>query len=282
LLRTAVAGPCQLDPQEAARYSDAMRQTETPARLGMDAGRTSHGLPAPLDRRSFLAWLGAAGALAGCEASPRPAVARHVVLLGDSIFDNGRYVPGRPSVIEQLREAVAPAAATLLAHDGDVVADVEGQLERLPAAATHLVVSAGGNDALRHRGLLDRDVEHSAAVFAELARIRAEFAAAYRGMLQRLVARRLPTAVCTIYDSNFPPPQKALADVALTAFNDVILRGASEFGLPVLDLRRIFVAPADYANPIEPSDVGGARMVQAMLRLLADHDFAAGRCTLWS
>ena len=27
----------------------------------------------------------------------------HVVLLGDSIFDNASYVPGKPPVIEQLR-----------------------------------------------------------------------------------------------------------------------------------------------------------------------------------
>ena len=30
----------------------------------------------------------------------------HVVLLGDSIFDNGRYVPGEPAVIDQLRSAL--------------------------------------------------------------------------------------------------------------------------------------------------------------------------------
>ena len=30
----------------------------------------------------------------------------HVILLGDSIFDNARYVPGGPSVIEQLRRAL--------------------------------------------------------------------------------------------------------------------------------------------------------------------------------
>src|SRR5437763_7003051 len=73
----------------------------------------------------------------------------HVVLLGDSIFDNAAYVPGRPPVVEQLRRAL-PAGwrATLLAVDGHTTADVAGQLARLPADATHLVVSVGGNDAL--------------------------------------------------------------------------------------------------------------------------------------
>ena len=60
--------------------------------------------------------------------------APHVVLLGDSIFDNARYVPGGPSVIEHLRR-VLPAAgrATLLAVDGAGAEDVARQVARLPA-----------------------------------------------------------------------------------------------------------------------------------------------------
>ncbi len=30
----------------------------------------------------------------------------HVVLLGDSNFDNARYVPGEPAVVEQLRRSL--------------------------------------------------------------------------------------------------------------------------------------------------------------------------------
>ncbi len=32
----------------------------------------------------------------------------HVVLLGDSIFDNGVYVPGGPDVVTQLRAELPP------------------------------------------------------------------------------------------------------------------------------------------------------------------------------
>lgn len=50
---------------------------------------------------------------------------RHVVLLGDSIFDNARYVPDRPPVIEQLQKALPPGwRASLLAVDGAVTEDV--------------------------------------------------------------------------------------------------------------------------------------------------------------
>ncbi|MGH7552999.1 MAG: SGNH/GDSL hydrolase family protein, partial [Longimicrobiales bacterium] len=73
----------------------------------------------------------------------------HVVLLGDSIFDNGAYVPGEPDVVAQLR-ALLPQGwqASLCAIDGSITRDVERQLSSVPTDATHLVISSGGNDAL--------------------------------------------------------------------------------------------------------------------------------------
>ena len=70
----------------------------------------------------------------------------HIVLLGDSIFDNGAYVRrGEPDVVRPLRDKLpAGAKATLAAVDGATAADVRRQLERLPAGATHLIVSAVG------------------------------------------------------------------------------------------------------------------------------------------
>src|SRR5215470_9656566 len=79
----------------------------------------------------------------------------HVILLGDSIFDNARYVPDRPAVIDQLRQALPRDwQTTLLAVDGHITEDVANQLKELPADATHLFVSAGGNDALGESSIL--------------------------------------------------------------------------------------------------------------------------------
>jgi hypothetical protein len=45
----------------------------------------------------------------------------HIVLLGDSIFDNGAYVSGGPDVVAQLRSRLPQGwEATLLAVDGAV------------------------------------------------------------------------------------------------------------------------------------------------------------------
>jgi hypothetical protein len=64
---------------------------------------------------------------------------------------------------------------------------------------------------------------------------------------------------------------------ALSTFNDVITRAAFEAGLPLLDLRLICDEDSDYANPIEPSEAGGAKIARAIVRLVSEHDFRRGR-----
>ena len=189
----------------------------------------------------------------------------HVVLLGDSIFDNAAYVRGGPDVVTQLR-ALLPAGwqATLAAVDGAVIADVERQLARLPADATHLVVSAGGNDALGHADLLGRRASSSAEVLGWLADAVEEFEAGYRRMVARVVARGLPVTLCTVYEGNLGPPTHRVARVALAVFDDAIVRVAREHALPVLELRQVCTEPADYANPIEPSVQGGGKIARAI------------------
>ncbi len=63
----------------------------------------------------------------------------HVVLLGDSVFDNEAYVAGGPDVVRQLRHALPTGSkATLCATDGATASGVSRQLQRMPGDATHL------------------------------------------------------------------------------------------------------------------------------------------------
>ena len=63
----------------------------------------------------------------------------HVVLLGDSIFDNGAYTGGAPDVVSELRSRLpAEWEASLLSVDGARIDDVPRQLEPLPGNATHM------------------------------------------------------------------------------------------------------------------------------------------------
>jgi lysophospholipase L1-like esterase len=194
----------------------------------------------------------------------------HVVLLGDSVFDNEAYVGRGPDVVQQLR-TVLPGdwQATLLAVDGNVIADVPRQLGRLPDSSSHLVVSVGGNDALRMSGVLERATRSMAEALGLLAEVRERFQAEYRDMLDAVRATARPTALCTIYDPRYPDSQRRrLASTALALLNDVITREAFARGLSLLDLRVLCGEDADFANPIEPSVQGGQKIAEAIAAFL--------------
>ncbi len=206
----------------------------------------------------------------------------HVVLLGDSIFDNAPYVPDRPPVIEQVRRGLPTGwKATLVAVDGHTVEDMAVQLPRIPADATHLVMSIGGNNALMASGLLGEPAATVGDALATLAVAIGEFRDSYIQMLAQVRERGLPVSVCTIYDAI--PTLEVAARAALTGFNDVITRAAFTAGIPLIDLRVICTHPDDYSplSPIEPSVVGGAKIADVICRLLTSHDFATGRTTIW-
>jgi hypothetical protein len=78
--------------------------------------------------------------------------------------------------------------------------------------------------------------------------------------------------VCTIYNGNLHEELRQAAAAALGIFNDVIARAARERGWPVIELRDLCTEPADYANPIEPSVQGGAKIARAIARALTSSE----------
>lgn len=113
---------------------------------------------------------------------------KHIVLFGDSIFDNKAYVRGGLDVVAHLRGKLPDEwKATLRAVDGSVVENVQAQTLDLPADATHLVISAGGNNALLNADVLQMKISSSAEVFDRLADLASEFEQHYREMLQAVL-----------------------------------------------------------------------------------------------
>ena len=209
---------------------------------------------------------------------------RHIVLAGDSIFDNDGYVPGEPGVIEQLRRTIPPEwSASKVAVDGDCVRHVAGQIGAvgaLPTNATDLVVSVGGNDALGSAALL-ADVRSPADLPALLREPLAAFRTDYQAMLDAARATGLRVHVCTIYtavpfDEEF---LRTFAPLGIAAFNEVIGAEAAERNIPVIRLERVCTAPDDYAaiSPIEPSAKGGQKIVDAIVGALGESHSRAVR-----
>jgi hypothetical protein len=194
----------------------------------------------------------------------------HVVLLGDSIFDNAAYVAGTPDLIRQVRARLPSLSkATLAALDGSKTGDVRRQLRRVPADATHLVLNIGGNDALGRSDFLGAPARSAAEALSALADIGEEFERGYLAMLADVLARGLPTAICTVYYPRFPDAAlQKVAVAALTVFNDSIVRAAVAHSLSLLDLRLICTEAGDYANSIEPSARGGEKIARAIAEVV--------------
>ena len=199
----------------------------------------------------------------------------HIILLGDSVFDNAPYVTTGQEVIEKLRRRLPPGwRATLLARDGAVLAGLREQVQRVPPDGTHLFVSAGGNDGLGWMGVLGESTTTVAEALARLGGIRRDFERRYRAMLDDVLRLNRPTTICTIYDVRFPDPAvREVAVTALTLLNDIVTREAGRRGLPLLDLRVLLDEDTDFANPIEPSAQGGEKLAKAILQVVQSHDF---------
>lgn len=192
------------------------------------------------------------------------------MLLGDSIIDNGAYVgPGEPDVGTQLQRLLPQHVVAKRARDGSVCADVlASQLEGLKTFDL-IILSAGGNDALQNEELLQDATETVGEALLRLWDIRKTFRDNYSSLLGRLADVQRPVLVLTVYDPCFEghgmdATYQRAAETAVSIFNDVIQHEARSRSFDVLELRTLFTDQADYANPIEPSAIGGEKLAQAM------------------
>jgi len=183
-------------------------------------------------------------------------MSKQLVLLGDSIFDNGVYVvPGQNDVTDHLHQKIADSEWILdqRAVDGAVVSDVIQQLSSKPVSTPcTFVMSAGGNDALGHVG----EIYHLR--LADFHAIKEAFRRRYVATLNAILAYKQPLIVCTIYNPKYPHKEmQIMAEAGLSFFNDVITEEALRLDLPIIDLREVCASAEAFANPIEPSEIGG-------------------------
>jgi len=189
-----------------------------------------------------------------------------VNLLGDSIIDNKIYVgPYELSVTEHLYN-LTDAIINSIAVDGHTTKDViHNQLNKLPHYSTHQVLSIGGNDLLQNINFLKNNDELSTKeVFEQAVGIMAPIKRRYQTIVEKLSLQNSNILLCTVYEGNLLN-DPLLYDIALSSkamvsmLNDIVYSTANVFNAEVLELRNIFTKPQDYANPIEPSHIGGSK-----------------------
>ena len=217
---------------------------------------------------------------------------KHIILLGDSIFDNSSYVnPGELDVPNQLRTLVGKdCKVTHLAVDGHVTRHIQTQLNNLPSDATHLFISVGGNDGLGHLSVFNEPIENVGGALQKMYLIGERFKKEYSSMLENVLKHGLPTSVCNIYYPRFYSNSldrvssylrmgvnveklQHMAMAAETIFNDIIMYEVFKRNLPLIDLRILCNDDQDFANPIEPSCIGGIKIAKTINKIANDYSF---------
>lgn len=197
----------------------------------------------------------------------------HLILVGDSVFDNGNYVDQGQAVGDHLKRCLPKnVMLTSLAIDGHFSAHVHHQLDRLPATASHIALSAGGNDALAVLHLLETPCASISDALKHLSQFQRKFEIDYLRLKRRLEDLGLPLLVCTIYDAvpDLPVHLKA----GLSLFNDVITRSIHHDRNDCLDLRECLKEDIDFSeeSPIEPSSIGGKKIAELISRWVCSYD----------
>lgn len=176
-----------------------------------------------------------------------------VMLLGDSIIDNGVYVPKGKSVSDWLQKKMGDSGfkIKLFAKDGYTTEDVYLQISSLPiqynSANTTIVLSVGGNDFL------------SGAPYERVETI-------YRYLIERI---RGTFGSCKLYVVNlYKPVDRALRiyDRIITKWNLFLneLVATNEVD-GVVDIYGLIKEPRDLVHKIEPSAIGGEKIAEAIL-----------------
>ena len=217
---------------------------------------------------------------------------KHIVLLGDSIFDNSSYVNlGELDVPNQLRSLVGHnCKVTNLAVDGHLIRHVKNQLNNLPSDVTHLFVSVGGNDGLGHLSIFHTHVNTIGESLQQMYRIGDNFKKRYSEMVDLVLSYNLPTTFCSIYYPRFDARSldrvqdymsvlsngREIQEMVMAAeavFNDIITYEVFKRKLPLIDLRVLCDDDQDFANPIEPSCIGGMKIAKTINTIANVHNF---------
>ena len=223
---------------------------------------------------------------------------KSIYLLGDSIIDNAAYVGIDEKDVESHLNSMYKEDPKVninnRAVDGHTMRDLlDTQLSDVGLnEATHIVMSIGGNDLLQNISFLqmtsklsevmDKDARIGKWGSKELNPSRNKvfeetyfeiikpMQQEYESIVANLSNYRAKLLLCTVYEGDLVDSDE-FSDVIyssktmLSIFNDLVYRTAQKYDGEVLELRDIFISSEDYANPIEPSHIGGEKLAKSIV-----------------
>ena len=179
-----------------------------------------------------------------------------IFLIGDSILNNGNYILSEGKSVPDLIKTGHPNTYNF-AKDGAVVTDCVSQIEQIPAEnntpQTYIFVSAGGNNILNSHYTISKEMIET-------------FFQQYSTLLYSLKSKfsKAQIYLLTLYyplESQF----KSLYPF-IEQWNSLLsefVEKNSDFKL--IRTNKLMNFKADFINSVEPSEIGGAKIANAIL-----------------
>ena len=239
--------------------------------------------------------------------------APQIYLLGDSIFDNERYLDnGQLSVAAQIHKKYRyiwqyngnnsrnwrnqPSVIDHGSEDGTTAETFANKEPEIKIKKTNyyfslsepqprmrmFFLSLGMNDILHFmREIKTLDLFQKYNPGEILFERKMDFEKAYEKIMQTIIhySYWIPS-ICTIYDGVVE--DRSLFSIIQSMFNDVIYKIGYRHSVPVIELRQIFTDQDDYTNFVEPSEKGGEKLA-GKISAEAEEVFLLNKLTkLWS
>lgn len=185
---------------------------------------------------------------------------KQFVLLGDSILNNENYVGNGKSVNELFMERTDSKTICLAADDSKIM-DVYNQLDKIPTNTdtyrTTLFLSIGGNDILFHFSE-QNDNKTETDVLDELF-------SKYKKLVEQ-IKTEFPESQLVVLDIYYPNNATySKYHQVIQDWNQMLYDYASKNSIRVVKISSYLTQPEDFTHGIEPSAVGGEKLVTTLL-----------------
>lgn len=189
-----------------------------------------------------------------------------IILIGDSILENKHY--SEKSIVDYIEEENTRENTVIcLAEDNSTIQNViELQIPELNSTEynnkhTYIFVSAGGNDILQKIVYRDNSIVVEPDILTDIMND-------YDNLIKNQTTKmnKSNTILLTLY---YPPSSfYRNYDSYIKKWNINVKDCAKKYNCRVLDLSEFMTMPQDFSHSIEPSDIGGKKMVDNMMRLM--------------
>jgi hypothetical protein len=176
------------------------------------------------------------------------------ILLGDSILNNNAYVSQGKSISDLLIERTSGKTVSL-AIDDSQIQYIYRQINNIPNTQnkiTTIFLSVGGNDLLST--LTNKSMMILSTIFAS-----------YKTLVKSIKINQ-PSANIVLLDIYYPNNLHFKQyHLIIKECNELLYKYASENNYSVFKISNILTQPTDFTHEIEPSLLGGQKMIESIL-----------------